>query len=134
MQALYLRQTALFIQSRNCYKSVLSRPPHLQKISTVKSQLLQDHHTYRKYQLLNICSFMTTTLPKVETVTNLFFQDHYTCRKYQLLKLVPSRPPHLPKVSTVKNQLFHDYHTQPYKKLLKISSFMITTPNHIRNC
>ena len=58
-------KTTTPFQSRNCYKSVLSRPPHPPNVETVKNQFFQDHHTLPPHP------------PNVETVKNQFFQGHH---------------------------------------------------------
>ena len=48
-------------KSRNCYKSAISRPLQPPKIETVKNHFFQDHHILQIWKLLKISYFKTTT-------------------------------------------------------------------------
>ena len=124
-------------QSRNCSKSVLSRPPHHCKVETVQNYFFQGtgltppyvwasghphmfgcSHAFR-YPLMSpdapntpICSntpCMSPMLPCAYPIC--YFKTTTPSQRRNCSKSVLSRPPHLHKVETVQNQFFQDHHT-----------------------
>ena len=68
--------TTIPTQSRNCYKSVLSWPPHPPKVETVKNQFFQDHHTLpQRRNCSKSVLLWPPHPPKVETATNQLFKE-----------------------------------------------------------
>ena len=68
-------------QSRKCWKSVLSRPPHASKVESVKPHFFQDHHALLKWKVLKSVLSRQPHASKEESVKNQFFQDHHMLPK-----------------------------------------------------
>ena len=92
----------------NCYKSVISRPPHPPNMETVTNQLFQDHHILQIWKLLQISYFKTTNTSKIETVKNHFFQDNHILQIWKLLQISYF------KTVTILNHLQSTYRQPPY--------------------
>ena len=122
-------------QSRDCYKSVLSRPSHTFKLETVTNHFFQDHHTLPNQKLLQISSFKTTTpFPKWKLLQISSFKTTTPSKSRNCYKSILSRPPHPHKEESVTNQFFLDHYNLPKQNLLQISSFKTTTTFQSRNC
>ena len=52
LQISYFKTTTSKSKYGNCYKSVISRPPHPPNMETVTNQLFQDHHILQIWKLL----------------------------------------------------------------------------------